>query len=119
MHFGRLRSIHNRTREMPSGENPAGKRLNRRIILRRRENRRRSCRLYGGERGIRTPGAPKGTTDFESYQGEAAPTLQNRKRNVFKLTALADSRVSNLKKCPPRQFTAQIRYRAVNSISVL
>jgi hypothetical protein len=25
-----------------------------------------SAAVYGGERGIRTPGAPKGTTDFES-----------------------------------------------------
>src|SRR6267378_3311649 len=44
----------------------ARKRLNLRLIRRRRENRRRSSGLYGGERGIRTPGAPKGTTDFES-----------------------------------------------------
>src|SRR5438093_3064563 len=44
----------------------ARKRLNRWLILRRREKRRQSSGLYGGERGIRTPGAPKGTTDFES-----------------------------------------------------
>src|SRR6266850_2757417 len=44
----------------------ARKSLNLRLILRRREKRRQSSRLYGGRRVIRTRGAPKGTTDFES-----------------------------------------------------
>src|SRR5574341_182213 len=42
------------------------KRLNLRVILRRREKRRQSSGLYGGERGIRTPGTASRTTDFES-----------------------------------------------------